>query len=65
MIEQINQRISELKAEFEKGQKALMEIEEKRALLQNTLQRILGAVQVLEDLKSKQVITEEQVQEQE
>jgi len=50
MREQLEQRISELRAEFETGQKMLAELEQKRDGLQQTLLRISGAIQVLDEL---------------
>ena len=50
MKEQLEQRLSELKAEFEAGQTMLAELEAKQANLRETLLRISGAIQVLEEL---------------
>jgi uncharacterized coiled-coil protein SlyX len=50
MREKLEQRISELKAEQEKGQRVLAEINARQAELQQTLLRISGAIQVLEEL---------------
>jgi len=50
MRDQLEQRISELKAEQEKGQHMLTDLDTRRAELQQTLLRISGAVQVLEEL---------------
>jgi hypothetical protein len=50
MREQIEQRLQQLKAEFETGQKMLAELEQKKANLEQTLLRISGALQVLEEL---------------
>ena len=49
MKEQLGQRLGELKAEFESGQKMLADLEAKRANLGETLTRISGAIQVLEE----------------
>jgi uncharacterized coiled-coil protein SlyX len=49
MKEQLEQRLKELKAEFESGHKALAELENRQADLRNTLLRISGAIQVLEE----------------
>ena len=54
MREQLEQRLKELKAEFESGQKALTELEVKQANLRNTLLRISGAIQVLEEELGKE-----------
>jgi predicted nuclease with TOPRIM domain len=49
MREQLEKRLNELKAEFEKGQKTLTELEAQQANLRETLLRISGAIQVLEE----------------
>ena len=49
MKEQLEQRLKELKTEFESGQKALAELENRQGDLRNTLMRISGAIQVLEE----------------
>jgi prefoldin subunit 5 len=48
--EQLEQRVSELRAEQQKGQQMLAELEAKRAELRQTLLRISGAIQILEEL---------------
>jgi prefoldin subunit 5 len=50
MREQVEQRVGELKAEQQKGQQLLAELEGKQAELRQTLLRISGAIQVLEEL---------------
>lgn len=50
MNDHIEQRLKELKAEFEAGQKMLSELEARQLDLRNTLLRISGAVQVLEEV---------------
>lgn len=50
MKEKLQQRLQLLKTEFEAGQKMLAELEEKQAGLRQTLLRISGAVQVLEEV---------------
>jgi predicted nuclease with TOPRIM domain len=49
MREQLEQRVKNLKAEFESGQKMLADLEAKKANLHETLLRISGAIQVLEE----------------
>ena len=49
MKEQLEQRLAELKAEYESGQKMLADIEARRVELRGTLMRIHGAVLVLEE----------------
>ena len=50
MKEQLDQRLEELRKEFEAGQKMLSEMEIKQANLRESLLRISGAIQVLEEL---------------
>jgi prefoldin subunit 5 len=50
MREQLEQRVSELKAEQQKGQQMLAELEGRQAELRQTLLRISGAIQVLEEV---------------
>jgi prefoldin subunit 5 len=50
MKEKMEQRLAELKAEYEAGRKMLAELEAKQANLQQTLLRISGAIQVVEEL---------------
>ena len=49
MREQLQARLEELKREFETGQARLRELEAQEAQLRQTLLRISGAVQVLEE----------------
>lgn len=46
----IEGRLHELKREFESGQKLLRELEAKQVEVRDTLLRIGGAIQVLEEL---------------
>ena len=50
MKEQLENRIAELKSEFEAGQKMMAEMDTKRKDLEATMLRISGAIQVLEEL---------------
>ena len=50
MNERLELRLKELRTEFEAGQKALAELEAKQLKLSNTMLRISGAIQVLEEL---------------
>jgi hypothetical protein len=50
MREQLERRLSELQDEQHKGQQMLAELEGKEAGLRQTLLRISGAIQVLEEL---------------
>ncbi|HSN75400.1 MAG TPA: hypothetical protein VL334_10000 [Anaerolineae bacterium] len=54
MRPQLEQRLAELKSEYEAGQKMLADLEAKKADLQTTLLRISGAIQVLEDLLAEE-----------
>lgn len=49
MKEQLQKRLESLKSEFESGQKALSELEQKQISLREVLLRISGAIQVLEE----------------
>lgn len=54
MRTQLEQRLQQLKAEFEAGQKMLAELEVQQRNLRETLLRISGAMQVLEELLGEQ-----------
>ena len=49
MREKLEKRLQQLKAEFESGQKVLADLETKQANVRETLLRIQGAIQVLEE----------------
>ncbi|NER86376.1 hypothetical protein [Moorena sp. SIO3A2] len=53
MKEQLEQRLTQLKAEFESGQKVLADLEAKQANVRETLLRIQGGIQVLEEELTK------------
>ncbi|HMV49835.1 MAG TPA: hypothetical protein PLD20_07365 [Blastocatellia bacterium] len=53
MQEQLRNRLAELKAEFEKGQQQLQDLETQATGLRQTLLRISGAIQVLEEELAK------------
>jgi len=53
MQEQLTNRLKELKAEFEAGQKKLAEVEGQANDLRTTMLRISGAIQVLEEELTK------------
>ena len=53
MREQLQKRLEELKAELEAGQKMLNDLDTKRESLRQTLLRISGAVQILEEELAK------------
>jgi hypothetical protein len=48
--EQLQHRLDELKKEFEKGQLRLRELEIQQFSMRETLLRISGAIQILEEL---------------
>lgn len=49
MHTQLQSRLAELKSEFEKGQQRLQQLEQEAANIRNTLLRISGGIQVLEE----------------
>jgi predicted nuclease with TOPRIM domain len=49
MREQLQNRLEELKKEFETGQGRLKELEAEQAYVRETMLRISGAIQVLEE----------------
>ena len=53
MRKQLQQRLTELRDEYESGKKMLASLEIKQASLHETLLRISGAVQVLEEELSR------------
>ncbi len=50
MKEKLEQRLQNLKTEYEAGQKMLADLEAKQMNLRETLLRISGAIQVLEEV---------------
>ena len=50
MKEQVEQRLQQLQQEFESGQTMLADLQAKEADLQQTLLRISGAMQVLQEV---------------
>jgi hypothetical protein len=50
MREQLQHRLAELKKDFLTGQARLQELESQQALLRETLLRISGAIQVIEEM---------------
>lgn len=54
MRDQLEKRLAELKQEYESGQKMMTELETKQANLRDTLLRISGAIQILEEELAEQ-----------
>ncbi|MCU0637210.1 MAG: hypothetical protein MUE87_01100 [Methanothrix sp.] len=50
MREQLEKRLDELKAEYDQGEKMLSDLDTRREQVRQTLLRISGALQVLEEL---------------
>lgn len=50
MKQQLKQRLNDLKEEYTSGQKMLADLDARQAELRQTLLRISGAIQVLEEL---------------
>ena len=55
MQDQLEQRLKELKTEFENGQKAMTDLDSKRANVQKSMLKISGAIQVLEEEIEKSI----------
>jgi len=53
MKQQLEQRLAELKSEFTSGQQVLTDLEAKQFNVKETLLRIQGAIQVLEEELAK------------
>jgi len=53
MRTQLQQRLQELRQEFQTGQIRLRDLEQQEAMLRDTLLRISGAIQVLEEELAK------------
>lgn len=58
MDDKVQARLELLRQEFETGQKRLAEIETQRAQLTETMLRISGAIQVLEELSGERPLEE-------
>jgi predicted nucleic acid-binding Zn-ribbon protein len=60
MRTQIQKRLAQLRAEFEAGENVLAELEAKQTNVRETLLRISGAIQVLQELLAdSQSVTED------
>lgn len=53
MKDQLQQRLQQLKTEYKSGQKALADLEDQQVRLRDTLLRISGAIQILEEMLSE------------
>ena len=53
MKQQLEERLQQLKTEYESGQQMLADLEARQADLRNTLLRISGAIQVIEEELSR------------
>ena len=64
MKQQLEQRLKDLRVELESGQKMMADLENKQANLRDTLLRISGAIQVLEEelAKSNELNNTEQIE---
>jgi len=59
MQEQLRRRLEELKKEFEAGQARLRELETEQTYVRETLLRISGAIQVLEEALAQEAKPDE------
>ncbi|HXI24690.1 MAG TPA: hypothetical protein VNG71_12565 [Pyrinomonadaceae bacterium] len=59
MQEQLQRRLEELKKEFETGQQRLRELETEQTYVRETLLRISGAIQVLEEALQRETKPDE------
>ena len=59
MEEKLQRRLEELKKEFEAGQGRLRELEAEQGYIRETLLRISGAIQVLEEALERETKPEE------
>lgn len=57
MTQQIQMRLDELKTEYEKGQARLQQLEGELKVLRDTMLRISGAIQVLEEIQRPETIS--------
>jgi prefoldin subunit 5 len=53
MQDKLQQRLQQLKTEYEAGQKVMADLQAKQANLRDTILRISGAIQVLEEILSE------------
>jgi hypothetical protein len=62
MEEQLERRLLDLRAEFDAGQKVSAELDAKQASIRNTLLRISGAIQVLEEVLGAERLRRDRVE---
>ena len=62
MKTKLRERLSELKKEYETGQSMIADLEARQMNLKQTLLRISGAIQVLEELMSRDIDHEEKTE---
>jgi len=62
MREQMENRLEELRSEFESGQTVMTDLESRQAQIRNSLLRISGAIQVLEELLNRESTLERSVE---
>jgi hypothetical protein len=62
MKEQIEQRLKELRSEFESGQTIMTDLENRQVEIRSSLLRISGAIQVLEEMLSHESAVERSVE---
>lgn len=55
----MNEKLAKLKKEFEKGQQQMALLDQRRQELRDTMLRISGAIQMLEELQAPVPITSE------
>jgi predicted nuclease with TOPRIM domain len=61
MKERIEQRLEELRSEFEAGQTWLADLEARQTQVRSSLLRISGAIQVLEEMLNQESLLERSV----
>ena len=62
MREQVMRRLEELRSELEAGQSLLADLESRQAQVRNSMLRISGAVQILEELLDEKSALEKSVE---
>lgn len=62
MKERMEQRLEELRSEFESGQTLLADLETRQTQVKSSLLRISGAIQVLEEMLNQESMLEQSVE---